>query len=295
MRSGYIFKNDANIKLVGAGRRFDMSDTKPKFSFLTNFYMCLALSAIILSPIEYLMVHSKKSFIPVSNWAMAICAVLVFVGLLFYANKRCSSERLTYFQGLQFVTHFMRAGWMYISLVLVSLALVILVPLSVLLSIFGDVTNAIEQLYNFLISLSAKYDVRAIAEEMNEAVLAENGTLESIACKVTADLNLRHQYSDPGQQVRAQLGILGENMIRIDGFFGGWNSEKIESEVRRSHAIREEYWLDQLRRLDIWPLLFVCGANHIGPFSDLLRSVGFDVELSDIDWAPQARLGEKKK
>ncbi len=101
--------------------------------------------------------------------------------------------------------------------------------------------------------------MKAIAEEINHAALEERGASESVAQMVSAELGLRHQFSDPSPELRKQLGIRAENIIRSDGFLGNWSEERIETEVRRSHAIRERYWLEQLRELNSWPVLFVCG------------------------------------
>lgn len=121
---------------------------------------------------------------------------------------------------------------------------------------------------------------------MNQAALAERGASESIACVVAAELKLEHQLSDPSPEVRKQLGIRTENDIRAHGFLNNWTPEQIETEVRKSHKIREQYWLNQLRILNSWPLLFVCGANHSEPFSALLRSNGLEVIVPFADWEP---------
>jgi hypothetical protein len=148
----------------------------------------------------------------------------------------------------------------------------------------GDNADAIEQFRQLLISLCFEHGATAIAEEMNQAALAERGASESIACVVATDLKLNHQLSDPLPELRGQLGIRGENDIRSCGFINDWSQEQIENEVRKSHEIREQYWLNQLQILNSWPLLFVCGANHTEPFSALLRSNGFKVIVPFADW-----------
>ena len=150
----------------------------------------------------------------------------------------------------------------------------------------GDKAEAIEQFRHLLISLCSEHGATAIAEEMNQAALAEGDASESIACVVAAKLKLEHQLSDPLPEVREQLGIRAENDIQLQGFCSNWTTEQIKAEVRKSYEIREKYWLNQLRILNSWPLLFVCGANHIEPFSALLRSNGFEVIVPFADWEP---------
>lgn len=150
----------------------------------------------------------------------------------------------------------------------------------------GDDNEAIEQFRELLITLCSEYCSAGIAEEMNQVALAERGATETIACVVAAELKLEHQLSDPLPELRQQLGIRGENVIRLEGFFSDWTPEQIESEIRRSHELRERYWLSQLRILDSWPLVFVCGANHVEGFTNLLCSHGFEVIVPFADWEP---------
>jgi len=159
----------------------------------------------------------------------------------------------------------------------------------------GDDDEAIEQFRELLISLCFKHRATAIAEEMNQVALTERGASETLACVVAAELKLEHQLSDPLPDLRQQLGIRGENDIRLEEVLSDWTPERIESEIRRSHEIREQYWLSQLRILDSWPLVFVCGANHAEGFTNLLRNNGFEVIVHFADWEPnRVRAGKPK-
>jgi hypothetical protein len=148
-----------------------------------------------------------------------------------------------------------------------------------------DATYA-EQFEHLLISLCSEYMIKGIAEEMNQAALAERNITETVAQAVSAALEIKHQLSDPPPQIRQKLGVRGENDIRAYGWLQNWSPERIETEVRQSHEIRERYWLTQLHILNSWPLLFVCGANHSAHFSELLQKEGFDVVVEFSDWVP---------
>lgn len=140
---------------------------------------------------------------------------------------------------------------------------------------------------HLLISLCSEHMAQGIAEEMNQAALVQRGIPETVAQIVSEKLGIAHQLSDPPPEIRQQLGIRGENDIRSEGWLQNWTPEHIETEVRKSHETREEYWLTQLQTLNSWPLLFVCGANHSEPFSALLRKNGFEVIVAFADWAPK--------
>jgi hypothetical protein len=110
---------------------------------------------------------------------------------------------------------------------------------------------------------------------------------------VAKELNLRHQFSDPSRSVRRQLGVLQENDIRAIAFVKGWTGQQVVSQIGESHAIREQYWFDQLHLLDLFPLLFVCGANHTKSFSALLSDKGVEVVVPFSDWTP-AKVNSNK-
>lgn len=119
-----------------------MADTRTRFSFATNLYLGVIVAFIILLPIEFEVIRSKTTTVTPSSWFISVFIVLLTFVLLFYANIRCTSERLSYIQGYQFVTSFMRgAGLMYITMVLIFLSLSLLIPASIAISIYGDVTR----------------------------------------------------------------------------------------------------------------------------------------------------------
>jgi ABC-type protease/lipase transport system fused ATPase/permease subunit len=141
-----------------------VNNAKPQFPFSTNAYLGVIASSIILFPIELEAIRSKATLITPSNWYVAIFIVLITVVLLFYANIRCSSEKLSYIQGLQFVTSFMRgAGLMYITMFLIFLSLCIVFPASFAISIYGDLTrknNLTPIRYHKLVLLFHKHRAR---------------------------------------------------------------------------------------------------------------------------------------
>lgn len=148
--------------------------------------------------------------------------------------------------------------------------------------------DSIEQFRQLLIMLCSKHKAKAIAEEMNLEGLKERGVPESIACRVAAELKLSHQFSDPSWECRKELGILQEIDIRISGWPNVLSEERVQAEIRKSHDIRERYWLDQLMSINLAPILFVCGADHSEPFAKLLRESNFEVEVALPDWEPNS-------
>jgi hypothetical protein len=137
--------------------------------------------------------------------------------------------------------------------------------------------------------LCLRHKARAVAEEMNLAALLEHGVAESVAQQLCAELGLSHQFSDPSREERKMLGIKQEAEIRIEGWQKSWSQEQIEAAVianSMSDRIRELEWLRRIQTLDIWPLVFICGANHFASFGALLRKSGITVFEAFQDWVP---------
>ena len=156
----------------------------------------------------------------------------------------------------------------------------------------GSAPDDVDQFQELLTSLCSKHMVKGIAEEMNQAALSEREVSETVAQVVSATLRIEHQLSDPPPNIRLQLGIFGENEIRVDAWFKDWSPGQLEAEIRKSHEIRERHWLAQLQILNSWPILFICGANHSKPFSALLRESGYEVIVPFADWEPNPSIHE---
>jgi hypothetical protein len=144
----------------------------------------------------------------------------------------------------------------------------------------------VEQFRVIIRSLCQEHSVMAMAEEMSQYALKKHGATQSVMQKLSAELGIRHQLSDPSKEEREQLGIRCYADIHRDGFIADWEENRIEAEVRRSHDIREHYWLEKLCELNTWPIVFVCGKEHVEYFSNLLRNHEIRVVVAFTDWKP---------
>jgi hypothetical protein len=152
------------------------------------------------------------------------------------------------------------------------------------------IQTADPQLMRFLEHLCQQFMVQAVAEEMNEEALAEQSCAASIPMQVASALKLPHGFCDPNRAQRRDLGIRQENDIRISAFPATMPESEVAVRVAESHAKRERYWLDQLCDLSTWPALFVCGADHVASFSQLLKQQGMAVQVAAEDWASNSTV-----
>ena len=139
---------------------------------------------------------------------------------------------------------------------------------------------------HFLSEACRQYDIRTVAEEMNAEALAEVGRNESTPQRVANKLSLTHLFCDPDRGERNRLGLLQENDVKIQAFFGRISNDEIARRIRDEYGKREHYWLERLRTVKHWPVLFICGANHVMSFEAILEADGFSVRRIADDWAP---------
>lgn len=126
--------------------------------------------------------------------------------------------------------------------------------------------------------------VAALAEENNHQALAEADVSESTIQTIARELGLKHRYCDPDTKTRTELGIRQENQIRISVFPKQLTEAEVQQRLDESMRARERYWLSELVEFNVWPVLFVCGAEHSSPFLNLLRKNNFDAVLVAQDW-----------
>ncbi len=155
---------------------------------------------------------------------------------------------------------------------------------SIQLGIKGASGEVSEKFRALLENACHMHGVCAVAEEMNTEALAESNCSTSIPQRLATSLTLQHRFCDPNRSERANLGILQENDIRVSAFLSDLSEADITSRVAESHQKRELYWLGQLRALNCWPVLFVCGADHVVSFCAHLEREGIAKLVVAQDW-----------
>jgi hypothetical protein len=127
-----------------------------------------------------------------------------------------------------------------------------------------------------------KHGVCGIAEEID--------INDSVISNISNYLNLEYKIIEPNSQERIAIGIDSLNQIEHSIFMEFNDHESLEAttecEARKQSAYRrrEQEWLRRIRTMKKNPLLVVCGANHIFPFFDLLKSDGFNVIVECEIW-----------
>ena len=124
-----------------------MNAIKPKtlkkplrFSLFTQVCVGFFFIALSVSPVAIFLLLRRGQPIADVDWILPIVGVGVIQALFWYADKRCSSENLSYWNGLLFVAAFMSTGWIYMSMLLIFPALLVAFLASVGLALYYDLT-----------------------------------------------------------------------------------------------------------------------------------------------------------
>jgi hypothetical protein len=96
-----------------------MTGASVKVSGFVHFYTWIFVLAISLWPVVALALRARHVAIPTDSWLAAVGTVGVIQALFWYVQSRCSSEKLSYWDGLLIVTASMMTGWVYSSMLVV--------------------------------------------------------------------------------------------------------------------------------------------------------------------------------
>lgn len=116
--------------------------------------------------------------------------------------------------------------------------------------------------------VAQRYGVKTIAEELSAECLG--AIAASLCAEVANDLSIYHLFCDPNKAERQAAGLPLEDCPAT------WGPRECE-------------WLRRLGGCE-FPVMFVCGANHVDSFSAKCGDKGIAVEVLARDWQPSQRI-----
>jgi hypothetical protein len=121
---------------------------------------------------------------------------------------------------------------------------------------------------------------------MSTDALAMAGATSSLAQQVAGSLALKHWFVDPDEKERSRLKIESHQDIQLRRIRQNlpWDLESIKTDS--AFSIRELYWLERILENDTWPILMICGADHVSSFPARCEHRGIHVQLHAPDWEP---------
>ena len=140
------------------------------------------------------------------------------------------------------------------------------------------------------------YGIRRIAEEMSDDGLREKVPDEGrrTVCQRIAPDDVRVDFVDLGEKERASLSF---SHLDIDAFMFR-HTEETSARIRIREAlsklcgeVRERVWVARILAGDEWPVLFVCGADHVVSVERLFRRLGVQATIICHDFEPDGLPG----
>ena len=142
----------------------------------------------------------------------------------------------------------------------------------------------------------SEYGIRRIAEEMSDDGLRKiaGDKAPGTVCQRIYGNDIPVDLVDLGKKERADLSLSGKDIdaFMIDVFkHSEDNSEHMK--VRRALSglcdkVRERVWVARVIARNEWPVLFVCGAEHAVPVSELFKDIGVHATIICRDFDPDA-------
>ena len=152
------------------------------------------------------------------------------------------------------------------------------------LSVAPSAAQAFETEVRTLIRL---HGIARVAEEMSQEGLEHHGVTETIAARVARELNREYHHVDLTQAERNALGLGDGPAATIrdpynpsdsgQGFRAG--TFVFESEVR------ERVWMFRILNRKSSPVLFICGALHVGAIARIWALLGLKCNIAHHDYA----------
>ena len=119
-----------------------MSERKVTVSGFAHFYTWLFALVLILCPLLAPTLRAHRSAVPLSTWFTAAGLVVIMLTVFCYVYRRCSGEKLSYWDGLLVVSSSMMTGWVYNTVVVIFPALLYTFLASLYFALRADVRRA---------------------------------------------------------------------------------------------------------------------------------------------------------
>lgn len=125
----------------------------------------------------------------------------------------------------------------------------------------------------YLKKVIKKYVIEIITEESSKDVLKEWRIEKTSVQEVSINHDLQYIACDPSIDERKTLGIRSDEEIKHEkGLPKILNHEQLailDKEKIKDFPIRENYWLDKIKKYSARQVVFICGLDHLNSSSRL--------------------------
>jgi len=132
-----------------------------------------------------------------------------------------------------------------------------------------------------------KKGVTLLAEEFNEDSFKDPDNSQTVLQFLEReDDDLKHIFCEMSAEKRAKEGILSRPQIRHQMFMHDEEPDEdvVREKERSYYPAREAHWLSVLKDYTDQNVLFVCGADHISSFGELLDENDIESEVLEEEF-----------
>jgi predicted methyltransferase len=153
----------------------------------------------------------------------------------------------------------------------------------------------IENFRGYVREICEAHAVQFVVEEMSEKGLERYDVQSTVARQVAKELALAHEYTDLDDSERSRLHISDGDLAGIalslsrreQSNRGNASCTREALTQRLSNPIRERYWAATILAKDVWPTLFICGADHVLSVSSILGGLVERICILEYDHDPE--------
>lgn len=129
-------------------------------------------------------------------------------------------------------------------------------------------------------------EILHISEEWSLDALEEWKVKFTVAKKIARKQKTKHFYIDLNRKKRFDFGINFDFILLSNGKLFKSDMSSCRDKLTRllTDPIRERLWISKILQINVWPMLFICGLDHVESvyqlFSDLEE---FDVTVERFE------------
>ncbi len=129
----------------------------------------------------------------------------------------------------------------------------------------------VQEFTQWLEQICKKREIKCIVEEMSAEGLKNSGVENTIAYTLSKNLNLKHHYTDLSSEHVADLCIFIDDFMLREPTNEKKTSKRELLHQHLLNPIRERFWLANILNLNVWPILFICGSDHVNNMVELIN------------------------
>ena len=149
--------------------------------------------------------------------------------------------------------------------------------------------DAVNNYRSYIREICSTEGINIIVEEMSREGLTHYEAESTIASSVAEELQIEHLCVDLESQEREKLkvsdgdlAIIAINLSRT----GSAGAIRDDLTHRLSSPIRERYWIASILSKNVWPVLFICGSDHVVSVASIIGGIIERVVIHEYDYDP---------